>query len=77
MCLAQGHNAVMQVRLEPAVPQTESSTLPLRSLSPPVNVPTDRSKVVFLLWIFFVICVCFVALHPSQQIWSCWDGQFS
>ena len=29
MCLAQGHNAVTQVRLEPATPRFESSTLPL------------------------------------------------
>ena len=25
----------------------------------------------------FVCYVCFVALHPSQQLWSCRDGQFT
>ena len=35
MCLAQGHNAMMLVRLEPAAPQSRvkhSTTEPLRSL---------------------------------------------
>ena len=35
MCLAQGHNRVMPVRLEPATPQSQvkhSTTEPLRSL---------------------------------------------
>ena len=37
MCLAQGHNAVTPVRLEPAVPRSRakhSTTEPLRSLDP-------------------------------------------
>ena len=38
MCLAQGHNAVKPVRLEPAAPQSKakhSTTEPLRSLFNP------------------------------------------
>ena len=36
MCLAEGHNAVMTVRLEPAAPRSQSSTLPLSHCTPPV-----------------------------------------
>ena len=37
MCLAQGHNAVTRVRLEPRGPGLESSTLPLSHCPP--NLP--------------------------------------
>ena len=43
MCLAQGHNAVTPVRLEPAAPQSRvkhSTTKPLRSLKN-LNVDED------------------------------------
>ena len=26
---------------------------------------------------FHTFLVWFVSLHPSQQLWSCWDGQFT
>ena len=63
MCLAQGYNAVM---LEPANPWSRikySTTEPLHSytcfgLSSPQ--------------IFCFACLS-VVLHPSQQLWSCWD----
>ena len=34
MCLAQGHNTVTLVRLEPAAPPLQSSTLPLSHCAP-------------------------------------------
>ena len=40
MCLAQGHNAVMPLRLEPATPQSQvkhSTTEPLHSPIPPAK----------------------------------------
>ena len=42
MCLAQGHNAVMQVRLQPAALDLESSSLPLRHCAPYASAETDE-----------------------------------
>ena len=67
MCLAQGHTAVTLVWLEPAAPQ---SRVKHSTTEPPItssNVPTDRSKVVFLLWIFYVICVCLFCCFTSHS----------
>ena len=43
-------------------------------LSPPVNIFTERSKAVLLLWIIYVISVlyllCFCALLLIDALWS-------
>ena len=48
MCLAQGHNAVTPVRLEPASPRSRvkhSTTEPLRSICSPVR--GDKARGLF------------------------------
>ena len=48
------------------------------TLSPPVKYFNDRSKVVLLLWIFYVVFLCLVfamPLYTSVYMWfvvTCW-----
>ena len=57
--------------------QTNKLILPWRSeigLSPPVKYFTDRSKVVLLLWIFYVFSVlCLLCLCTSLFICALWS----
>ena len=115
MCLAQGHNTVTPVRLQPAAPRSgvkHSTTEPLRSLVHIISLVVTtllesakgrRMAVEIISRSIFVkvwdragielvtpgtavshvtdcamwLCVWFEALHPSQQLWSCRNGQFT
>ena len=81
MCLAQGHNAVKPVRLEPAAPLSQvkhSTTEPLRSLwvclsfclggKPYIQYRFSATIVLFLVHTD-------VCLFPGSTVFqSCWDA---
>ena len=61
-CLAQEHKAVPAERPGYTQPlNLESSTLPLSHCAP----------------LHFLVLFCFIALPPSQQLWSWGDGQLT
>ena len=50
MCLAQGHNTVTLVKLEPVVPRLESSSLPLSHCAPPILLLQWEGQALYIVY---------------------------